>query len=318
MWKYFTSEHNKEFLLSLNLINLNMTPENKLKTLYSLSNNSKKHYIKHVIKKRNGSKRYIYEPDYLLKHVQVNILGNILNNIAISQYAKAYSKGIDILDNVEPHLRKKKILKMDIKNFFPNITFIMVYKYVFKSIYYPPSVKKLLTELCCYDDYLPQGSPTSPMISNIILKAFDEYIGKWCQEQNIDYTRYCDDLTFSGDFSHKLVKKKVESFLNVIGFEVNHLKTRIVTNHKQQIVTGIVVNEKIQVPKNYRKVLRQEIYYINKWGIKNHLKKKNILLFKDEYLESLLGKINYVLHINPYDREFLIGKDIIQKEINHK
>ena len=315
MWKYCGKEQIEEFLLSLNLINQKWANEKNIQCLYSLSNNTKKHYKSFKIKKVNGTTRNILEPDYLLKQVQTNLLLNVLNGIPISSYATPYYKGADIINNAIPHLGKKKILKLDIKNFFESIDFMAVYKNVFKTIYYPPAVKTLLTNLCCYGDHLPQGTPTSAAISNIVMKPFDEHIGNWCKEKQIVYTRYCDDMTFSGDFDVDKVKNKVKSFLETIGFQLNYKKTKILSENKRQIVTGIVVNEKIQTSKLYRKKIRQDIYYIKKFGITFHLKYRNINMEDIKYLYSLLGKINFVLHINSDDKEFIEAKRFVINEI---
>lgn len=315
MWKYCTKEQCKEFLLSLDLVDKEWSEEKIIRTLYALSNNTEKHYKHFEIKKNNGKTRHILEPDYLLKHVQTNLLNNVLNNISISKYATAYYKGADIINNAGPHLNKRKILKLDIENFFGNIDFVMIYNIVFKSIYYPPSVRMILTNLCCYDDYLPQGAPTSAAISNIIMRPFDEHIGKWCEVRGIQYTRYCDDMTFSGDFDIDNVKNKVKSFLEIMGFTLNYKKIKILSNNKRQIITGIVVNEKIQTSKMYRKKIRQEVYYVNKFGVLSHLKQSNGNLNTTTYLYSLLGKLNFILHINPNDEEFIKAKRIIKNEI---
>ena len=107
----------------------------------------------------------------------------------------------------------------------------------------PPAAGVLLTSLCCYRDCLPQGSPVSAAVSNLVMRPFDEYMGTWCRERGISYTRYCDDLTFSGDFNVKEVRDKAENFLKVMGFSLNRKKTRVLGRGQRQCVTGIVVND---------------------------------------------------------------------------
>ena len=194
------------------------------------------------------------------------------------------------------HLNKKIILKLDIENFFDNISFMNIYNKVFSLKYFPKNIGILLTYLCTYNDYLPQGAPTSPYISNLILYEFDEEIGKWCNNLNIAYSRYSDDLTFSGDFKPNMVITKVQKLLNRLELKLNENKTVVISNNKRQLVTGIVVNKKCQIASEYRKKIRQEIYYIKKYGIDNHLNRINIRS-KKKYLLSLLGRINYVYSI---------------------
>ena len=125
MWKYIGKEECNEFLLSLKLFNCK-DKKKYLNTIYSISNNIENNYKIYKIKKKNGKYRTIYEPNSLLKHIQRQILVKILDNKAISKYAKAYHKGINLKDNAIPHLNKELILKLDIKDFFENISFIDV------------------------------------------------------------------------------------------------------------------------------------------------------------------------------------------------
>ena len=303
MWKYIGTKECNKFLLSLNLFNCK-DEKKYLKTLYSVSNNIKKNYKIFKIKKNNGKLRTIYEPNSLLKHIQKQILYNILNNKSISKYATAYHKGLSLKDNALPHINKKVILKLDIKNFFENITFYDIYNSCFQLEYFPKSVGMLLTHLCTYDDHLTQGSPTSAYISNLVMKEFDEEIGIWCDKNNISYTRYSDDMTFSGSFNPSEVIKYVRKLLYELGLELNNKKVHVIYQNSSQNVTGIIVNKKLQVNTKYRKDLRQEIYYINKFGITTHLKKKNIKSDEKVYLNMLYGKVLYVLQINPNDKEF--------------
>ncbi|MGN1342075.1 MAG: reverse transcriptase family protein [Bacilli bacterium] len=303
MWKYIGKEECNEFLLSLKLFNC-QDKKKYLDTLYSVSNNVENNYKIYKIKKKNGKYRTIYEPNALLKHIQRQILVKILDNKAISKYAKAYHKGINLKDNAIPHINKELILKLDIKDFFENISFIDVYNSCFPIEYFPKSVGMILTYLCTYDDHLIQGAPTSAYISNLVMKEFDEVLGLWCEENNISYTRYSDDLTFSGKFNPREVIVKVRKMLYKLGLELNNKKIHIIHKSSSQNVTGVIVNEKVQVNAKYRKEIRQEIYYIKKFGLESHLKKRNINIGKEKYLNILYGKILYVLQINSEDNEF--------------
>ena len=311
MWKYIGTKECNDFLLSLNLFNCK-DEKTYLKTLYSISNNIENNYKVYKIKKHNGKYRTIHEPNTLLKHIQKQILVNILNNKSISEYAKAYHKGISLKDNALPHINKIIILKLDIKDFFENISFIDVYNCCFPIEYFPKSVGMLLTTLCTYDDHLTQGSPTSAYISNLVMKDFDEEIGFWCEENNISYTRYSDDMTFSGNFNPSDIIKKVRKMLYKLGLQLNNDKIHVVTKKASQTVTGLVVNDKVQVGIKYRKEIRKAVYYINKYGLDSHLKRIN-KNNKRKYLNSLYGKILYVLQINKDDKEFIIYKNIINK-----
>lgn len=310
-----TKDVANEFLLSLNLVDGKLSDKDKIRRLYILSNNIEHYYKKYEISKRNGGKRIIYEPNYTLKKVQRNILDNVLSGFKISKYAMAYVKGKSVKDNANMHVNKKLILKLDIKDFFNNISFMDVYNKVFLEEYFPKQARTVLTYLCTYNEFLPQGAPTSSYISNLIMQDFDEKIGLFCEKNNISYTRYSDDMTFSGDFNVKMVIFKVKDELKKMGMQLNYDKIHVIYSNMSQQVTGITVNEKPQVLKVKRRKIRQEVYYIKKYGLYSHLKRINV---KDEfsYLRSLLGKINFVLMVNSEDLEFFKYREFILKIFN--
>ena len=310
MWKYIDKNQCNEFLLSLNLIDNKLIDKDKIKKLYTISNKIEKNYKIFKIKKSNGKFRTIYEPNYTLKSIQRQILKNILNNKTISSYAKAYHKGIGLKDNASPHINKKIILKLDIKDFFNNINFFNIYNSCFPLEYFPKSIGMLLTYLCTYDEHLPQGAPTSAYISNLVMRDFDYEIGDWCKERKINYTRYSDDMTFSGDFIPSDIIKIVKKNLYKLNLELNNEKTHVIKNSCRQSVTGIVVNEKLQINNKYRKQIRQEMYYVKKYGIESHVNRINYN--QENYLTHLYGKILFVLQIN-MDDEFIQYKNYLKE-----
>lgn len=309
MWKYTSREDCNEFLLSLNLFNCK-DKKKYIKTLYAIANNKENNYRIYKIKKRNGKYRTIYEPNSLLKEIQRNILENILETRSVSKYCKAYYKGAKLKDNASIHIDKNIVLKLDIENFFPNITFMNIYNSCFSIEYFPKNVGMLLTYLCTCNDYLTQGSPTSAYISNLVMKKFDEDIGTWCDRKNISYSRYSDDMTFSGDFDVTEVIKLVREKLGKLGLNLNDKKTCVIDRSKCQRVTGLVVNDKVNVSNEYKKKIRQEMYYINKYGIKEHMNRINVV-DKSKYINSLMGRINYVLQIDSNNKEFIEYREII-------
>lgn len=216
MYKYLNKDDIKRLILSLSLIDNDFKDEHKLKILYTLSNNIENSYREFKIKKKNGEYRLLREPKPLLKMVQRNILNNYLYEQKPSKYVTSYIKGKTIKDNAIKHINKKTILKLDIKSFFDNIDFLTVYSTVFGLDEMPKQIGILLTSLCCYYDTLPQGAPTSAYISNLVLKDFDETLGTWCEKKNIEYSRYSDDMTFSGDFEHSEVIRHVNTLLKNI------------------------------------------------------------------------------------------------------
>lgn len=303
LWKYCSAEQCREMMLSFRLIGAgDWSPEKIMGCLYALSNHAEKHYQRVNIPKRSGGFRTLLVPDPLLKNVQRNLLHHVLDGFTVSDSAAAYRKGASVAANAGKHQGRKIVMKMDIEDFFGSITFPMVLHHAFPTAYFPPAVGVMLASLCCCHDRLPQGAPTSPAISNLVMKPFDEYMEAWCGEREIVYSRYCDDMTFSGVFDGSEVKGKVYGFLRSMGFEPNLRKTRILTRGTRQVVTGLVVNERVRVPAPYRRRLRQEIYYCMKYGAKEHLTRTGRQAYLNDgdggtrrYLESLLGKTAYVL-----------------------
>lgn len=316
MWKYLSKDMEKEFLLSLHLIDGNNEID-ILNKLYTISNNQEKNYHIFKIKKRNGNTRTIYEPNPNLKIIQKNILHNILEDRYISKYAKAYKKGISLKDNASIHTNKPLILKLDIKDFFNNITFMQVYSSCFPENFFPKPIGTLLTNLCTYKDRLPQGAPTSSYISNIVMLDFDLSVGEYCQKNNIAYTRYCDDMTFSGNFNKKEIIDLVKYELSKLGLSLNKEKITLITKKNRQVVTGIVVNKKMQVNINYRKNIRKEIFFIKKYGLISHLEHINSSISKEKYLNQLLGKINFVIQVDNSNKEFIGYKKYILELIKN-
>lgn len=280
------------------------------KTLYGLSNSLEKHYHTVYLPKSDGSKRKLSVPDLILKPVQKSIADNILIQYPISKYAKAYKPGSSIQKNARPHVGKKKILKLDIEGFFDHILYSRVKDTVFYEEKYSESIRILLTMLCYYNDSLPQGAPTSPAITNIIMYDFDETVGTFCNEKNIAYTRYCDDMTFSGCFDEREIISFVKGELRKLGLFLKNRKTAVISASKRQVVTGIVVNEKMNVTKDYKKTIRQEIYYIKKFGLDEHLKRLGIS-DKQQYVLSLKGRIAFVLQTIPNNCEFIEYKNFL-------
>lgn len=258
-------------------------------------------YKRHVIPKKNKKLRILDEPLPNLKEIQYWILNNILNKIKISRYAKAYTSGRNIKDHVKYHKSQKMVLTLDIKDFFTNITSEHINSF-FIQLGYSNYVANLLTKLCCLNNSLPQGAPTSPILSNIIMKPFDEVISTFCKNSNLRYSRYADDLAFSSDkIDVNELTTLINSNLNIIGLKLNESKTMLMSNNQRQIISGIITNSKIQVPREKRDELRQAIYYIEKFGLENHLSR--IQISKANYIRHLLGLANYVSFINPKDEK---------------
>jgi RNA-directed DNA polymerase len=233
-------------------------------TIYQLSHHSDKYYKTFEIPKKSGGKRLICQPSKKLKGLQSWILVNILNNIQVSPSCKGFRKGSSTLDNALPHIGANTILNLDLKDFFPTVTTKQVYN-VFKTIGYNKLIATVFTNICTYKEMLPQGSPCSPMVANLTAWTLDLRIQGYVGKRGISYTRYADDLSFSGLNPSKVVKiiPMIKTIIDDENFVVNHKKTRIASSARAKIVTGLIVNEdSVGIGKQKFKDLRAKIHHL--------------------------------------------------------
>ena len=196
------------------------------------------------------------------------------------------------------------MLKLDVRHFFDSVIYPLVKEKAFPAERYSEANRILLTILCTFRDALPQGAPTSPAISNLILRDFDDVVGGWCRARGIAYTRYCDDMTFSGGaLEPGELLPLVREELGKLGLYLNDGKTRLLGPGRRHTVTGVVVNEKLSAPREYRRRLRQELYCCRRFGPASHLARLGSEESEERYLARLLGQVEYVLSIEPDDRE---------------
>ncbi|MCQ4865746.1 reverse transcriptase family protein [Pseudoflavonifractor phocaeensis] len=289
-----------------------------LHTLYALSNRLCAHYHTVELTKPNGGVRRLTVPDEALKGVQRSIARNLLACRELSPYATAYRYGVGTVRNASAHVGKARLLKMDIYHFFDSVNYSAVKDAVFPAEVFSEPLRILLTMLCYYQDALPQGAPTSPAVANILMRDFDENVGGWCARRGIAYTRYCDDLTFSGDVGLAGAYRYAEARLREKGFLVNRRKTLYLDAGRRQCVTGLVVNEKVDVPAEYRRALRQELYYCKKFGLEEHLRSVGWEGDPTAYARRLLGRFSYALQVRPEDRALLEGKAWLVEELNRR
>lgn len=270
----------------------------EVRTLYALSNSLSAHYHTVEIPKRDGGIRRLTVPDEALKRVQRAILHNLLAYMPVSPYATAYRCGGGAVRGAARHVGRRQVLRLDIRHFFDSVRYSAVKDAVFPPEIFSEPLRVLLTMLCYYRDSLPQGAPTSPAIVNILLRDFDRRVGAWCRRRSIAYTRYCDDLTFSGeDLTGAVSMAEVE--LRALGFFLNDKKTCLRCAGRRQTVTGLVVNEKVAVPREERRAIRQAVYCCRRFGVEDHLERTEEDLSPEACLDRLLGRVGYVLQADP-------------------
>lgn len=238
--------------------------------LYCLSKKTDRYYKIKYIPKRNGGRRQISIPSYTLHIVQKWILFNILNKLTPSDQAMAFRRGKEYgaKQNANCHAETLYGLSIDLKDFFPSISARKVFT-IFSDIGYNDFAATLLTNLCTLNGCLPQGSPCSPSIANLVALTLDHRLFGLCQKRGIIYTRYADDMYFSCD-NKVLLQRYAPVIKRIIedeGFCINEEKVHYSVPSNRKQITGITVartkaskpNE-LKAPKAMKKRIRAEIF----------------------------------------------------------
>lgn len=273
--------------------------EDEIKNILSDKN---KYYHSFDILKKNGKKRHISEPLGKLKEIQKVLYSDVFypKRYLINKCAYAYMPNVNMRECIEKHTEKPIVVKMDIKNFFGSVTDKIVLDSLLYAFRMDEGTARVITELCTLNGVLPQGTPTSPILSNFICRILDRRLYNYCSNHNIEYSRYADDLIFSGDFDvSKLIQYVSWALRDYYGFKLNYDKLHIMRNYQRQVVLGVLVNQKCRLTKKKRNELRQELHYIKKYGIEDYI------IFTGKNLNQLKGYVSYALGINdePFIRE---------------
>ena len=253
--------------------------------LYVISYESR--YITFPIKKKLGGERIISTPATSLKLIQKK-LNQVLQCVyQVKPSVHGFVKGKNIVTNAKAHVGKRYVLNFDLKDFFVSINFGRV-RGMFMALPYAlnPEVSTVLAQICCHNNQLPQGAPTSPIISNMLCAKLDSQFQKLAKKYRFTYTRYADDITFSTtrpnlpeEIAYIITTEKPEKLEKVIlgkdiysiikenNFEVNELKVRMQNAKQHQEVTSITVNTFPNVDRNYIRQIRAMLHAWSKFGL---------------------------------------------------
>ncbi|PWN61694.1 reverse transcriptase domain-containing protein [Chryseobacterium viscerum] len=280
-------------------------------------------YKFYQIKKKNGKGfRQIVVPYNNLRCIQDYIKTEILDKVQIHDNATGFVKGKSIYDNAKKHSNQQEILNIDLFKFFDSITERRIYG-IFKSLGYAKNLAldfaKLTTvalpeeylssfkfdERRLYDEIvrkgecvLPQGAPTSPILSNLITRRLDLRMSSLADKLKVNYSRYADDLTFSGNYGTVPTFTLLDKIINDEGFRINWSKAKISKKGRLQMVTGLTVSNDIHVHRKFKKEVKKHIYGCLNFGVNNHLAH----IQKDDigyYKEWLAGKIYFIYSVEP-------------------
>lgn len=280
---------------------------------------NKKQYYSFEIPKKSSGVREILAPckglDFYQKQLN-EILQNIYNP---KPSVKGFCLNKSILDNAKAHKNKKFILNIDIEDFFGSINFGRVRGlFLSKPFRFNTEVATILAQVCCHKDKLPQGTSTSPIISNFICWNLDNDLYQLAKRHKLKYTRYADDITFS-TYQHRFPKAIAESDgYNLVelkeelthifeknGFKINNKKTRLQHKYHRQEVTGLVVNEFPNVKREYIRQIRAILHDWKKNGYesasKTYFSKHATKKHKGDFAQVVRGKIEFVRKIKGDD-----------------
>jgi len=313
---YFQEMRDARLTCVLNLAHLANLLQTSLTELEQMAKSPEKYYQIFHIGKPGGKKREIQAPATKLKDVQRKILDTILHPIPLNDYAEGFRPKRSIVTNALHHTGNTIVLKMDLHQFFPSISLCRV-RGMFISLGYPRNVACLLSKISCFNNVLPTGAPTSPAISNILCRRLDKRFVNLGKKTGFSYSRYADDLTISGNEEH--IVKMIPFYREIInqeGFRINERKFRILRNGKRQTVTGLVVNEKPNISKNKRKMLRAVLHNCRQGNIDQQHARwvyeyKRFPTHKfysvDNFRRSLLANIHFVKMVNPNEGSKLLS-----------
>jgi RNA-directed DNA polymerase len=271
------------------------------------------HYVQFTIPKRSGGERLISAPMARLKRAQHWILEQMLEGQRLHDAAHGFRKDRSIVSNARPHVGAEVVVNLDLKDFFPTVTYKRV-KGLFRSFGYSESVATLCALVCTEprevtvdvdgerfhvamtERFLPQGAPTSPAITNLLCRALDSRLSRIAEKLGYRYTRYADDLSFSGprEANPGKLLRRVQWVVEHEGFSVHPDKTRVLRRGRRQEVTGVVVNETCSVSRAALKKFRAVLFQIEKdgpagkaWG------------GASDVIAAVEGFANYVAMVNP-------------------
>jgi len=271
-------------------------------------------YHRFIIPKKKGGSREIQAPTVELKRIQ-----KLLN-----YYLQAYylwikpeqvhgfvinphylCKHCNIVANASQHVGKKYLLNLDLKDFFPGITASRV-RDLFKSetFGFSNQISFALTLLTTYQGKLPTGAPTSPALSNFICQQLDTNLFRFSESHHITYSRYADDLSFSSnDPITKPFIEEIKTLIETNNFKINKNKTRLTPSHRKQTVTGITVNEKVNVSRKLLKKTRAMLHDLTLNGLENatcHHFNTPLPVNPEltaKFINRLLGYINFICQV---------------------
>jgi hypothetical protein len=270
------------------------------------------HYVQFAIPKRSGGERLILAPKRELKALLRTLNAELATKLPVSEYAHGFRRGRSIATHAAPHVGKKVVVRLDLKDFFPSLhvgrvrglLIALGYSYpvaatlatlMTEAVRQPVQVGEEVFFVPVGGRHVVQGAPTSPAIANAIVLSLDRRVAGLAKKLGFAYTRYADDLTFSGDDTAvaRALIKGVQRIVHAEGFALNPDKTRVMTQRGAQVITGVTVNRELGLSRRERRKLRAALHRAGD-GAESALKRRR-----------LEGKLAYLSMLNTRQAEAL-------------
>jgi len=298
---------------------LNCKPSHLTYLLYKTNPTYK--YVQFSIVKKSGGKRVINAPTERLKALQKSLSVLLLDciddinshKLKKSTLAHGFVRKKSIITNAEMHKNTKNVLNIDLEDFFGQFNFGRVRGFFISNKHFllHKDVATVIAQISCHNNELPQGSPCSPVITNLITHSLDIRLASMAKKYSCTYSRYADDITFStrkNKFPEQIMvqngtqftpSRRLNGEINKAGFKLNHKKTRIQYKDSRQDVTGLIVNKRIGVKKEYRQTTKSmcnSLFHSGKFTVLVNGKHET------GTINELEGKLNFIDSIDLYHR----------------
>lgn len=300
-------------------------------------------YVNFNIPKKNGQSRAICAPIPRLKALQRRLLLLLTEAYTPSAAVYGFQTGRNIVGNANRHVRRRFVLNLDLEDFFPSINFGRVRGLLLAKPYEcAEEVATVIAQICCYENALPQGAPTSPIVSNMICGRLDFQLARLARKYNCRYTRYADDITISssaGTFPSSLativvvdgnekaiLSNALTKTIASNGFTINNSKTRMQRQNQRQVVTGLVTNKKTNLPREYIRNVRAMLRRWDREGLakcQEDFHEKYFMPTSSSFKETLRGRIDFIgtvrgkddlLYLRLLERLINLDRDLIHPQ----
>ena len=293
------------------------------KELVVIRKHRSKMYSHFTIPKKSGGVRFINAPNPRLLYLQRRLLEVFMRMHKPRKPVHGFVRERSAITNANEHLNRKHVLNIDLKDFFPTITQDRV-SGLFGTLGVPSDVRAIIMSICCVNNRLPQGAPTSPIISNMISLRMDRQLMGFCKTRRIKYSRYADDLTFSlytaphqlfsenvpspGKLTSVQISQELKSIIVDNGFVLNEEKLRYFGPSSRKEVTGLIVSEIVNVPRKFVRNIRATIFDIEKNGYPvAQIKFSRIYGKINPLSEHLRGKITWISQVKGINDAVYLG-----------